>query len=142
MKILQRRIVQATTQPIELINITPRVLALVQGTGIRAGLLTLISPHTTARININEHEDLLQRDMIAFLKDLAPPQRGYGHDRDPIDGRPNAHAHLLGLVMNASETIPIIDGRLALGAWQSIFLCELDGPRPEREVLLHFFGEG
>ena len=142
MKIVHHRILQATSEPIEIIDITPRVLALLETTGIRHGLLTLISPHTTAHINLNEREDALQLDMVAFLQRLVPQHGDYLHNRNPVDDRQNAHAHLMGLFMNASETIPIVDGRLTLGTWQSIFLCELDGPRRERQVHLQFVGEG
>lgn len=142
MKIVYHRIVLATTEPIQFIDLTPQVQALFETAGIRDGLLTLISPHTTARVNLNEREALLQRDMVAFLQGLVPAQRDYLHNRDPVDDRPNAHAHLMGLFMNASETIPIVGGRLMLGGWQSIFLCELDGPRAERQVNLQFLGEG
>jgi secondary thiamine-phosphate synthase enzyme len=142
MKIIDHRIVLATTGPIQFIDITPRVLALFATTGIHHGLLTLISPHTTAHINLNEREQMLQQDMVAFLQGLVPRQGDYLHNRNPVDDRPNAHAHLMGLFMNASETIPIVDGRLMLGGWQSIFLCELDGPRAERQVHLQFLGEG
>ena len=85
---------------------------------------------------------MLQRDMVAFLRDLVPQGGDYLHNRKPVDDRQNAHAHLMGLFMNASETIPIVDGRLLLGGWQSVFLCELDGPRAERQVHLLFLGEG
>jgi secondary thiamine-phosphate synthase enzyme len=142
MKIVYHRILLATAEPIQFIDITPQVQALFETAGIRDGLLTLISPHTTARVNLNEREERLQRDMVAFLQGLVPAHRDYQHNRDPVDDRPNAHAHLMGLFMNASETIPIVDGRLMLGGWQSIFFCELDGPRAERQVLLQFLGEG
>jgi secondary thiamine-phosphate synthase enzyme len=142
MKLVHHRIVLVTTEPIQVIDITARVQALFETTGIRDGLLTLISPHTTAHVNLNECEAMLQRDMLAFLERLVPRDLDYLHNRNPVDDRPNAHAHLMGLFMNASETIPICDGRLMLGGWQSIFFCELDGPRAEREVRLQFLGVG
>ncbi len=142
MKLVYHRIALATTEPIQLLDITPQVRTLFESSGIRQGLLTLISPHTTAHINLNEREEKLQLDMVAFLQGLVPCHGDYLHNCDPVDGRQNAHAHLMGLFMNASETIPIVDGRLMLGGWQSVFLCELDGPRAERQIHLQFFGEG
>jgi secondary thiamine-phosphate synthase enzyme len=100
-----------------------------------------MSLHTTARLTINERESELQRDMVEFLTRLAPAEGEYRHNHHTVDGRANAHAHLLGLFVNASETIPITDGALVLGAWQSIFFVELDGPRAEREVQLQVIGE-
>jgi secondary thiamine-phosphate synthase enzyme len=142
MKVVCRTIVLATAEPIQVIDITPRVQALCQEAGIREGMVTLLSPHTTAHVNLNEREEMLQRDMVAFLQGLVPPDRDYLHNREPVDGRANAHAHLMGLLMNASETIPIAGGQLLLGGWQSIFLIELDGPRAERLIRLQFLGIG
>jgi secondary thiamine-phosphate synthase enzyme len=141
MKIIHRQIRLATTEPIQLIDITTELEGLVQTTGLRDGLVTLVSPHTTARINLNEREAQLERDMLDFLARLVPRDGDYRHNRNPVDGRDNAHAHLLGLSMTATETIPIADGRLMLGGWQSVFFIELDGPRPERQVQLQFLGQ-
>lgn len=126
-----------TTQPIEIVDITEQVRAWVASSGVRDGLLTVMSPHTTARITLNEREAELQKDMVRFLERIAPADAPYGHNLDTVDDRLNAHAHLLGLFMTASETIPLSDGALDIGAWQSLFFVELDGPREEREVILH-----
>jgi secondary thiamine-phosphate synthase enzyme len=131
-----------TKAPIEIQDITEQVRACCSASGLRNGLVTLISRHTTAYINLNECETQLQRDMVAHLKRLVPRDGDYRHNIAPVDDRDNAHAHLLGLFMNASESIPIVDGELLLGGWQSIFFVELDGPRTERSVTLHFLGEG
>ncbi|MCG8375098.1 MAG: YjbQ family protein, partial [Chlorobiales bacterium] len=64
----------------------------------------------------------------------------YKHNITSVDGRDNAHSHLMGLFMNSSETIPFESGKLLLGEWQSIFLVELDGPRPERSILMQISG--
>jgi secondary thiamine-phosphate synthase enzyme len=136
-RILTHRLSVATTQPIEIVDLTEPVRAWVRGTGVGAGLLTVMSPHTTARITINEREAELQRDMVRWLEALAPAAADYGHNRAPVDDRLNAHAHLLGLFVNASETIPVTRGDLELGGWQALFLVELDGPRERREVALH-----
>jgi secondary thiamine-phosphate synthase enzyme len=142
MKFVHHRILLATAAPIQVIDITPQVQALFETTGIRDGILTLISPHTTAHVNLNEREEMLQRDMVDFLTRWVPREADYLHNRHTVDDRPNAHAHLMGLFMNATETIPIVDGRLMLGGWQSIFFIELDGPRAERQVQLQFLGAG
>jgi secondary thiamine-phosphate synthase enzyme len=136
-RILTHRLAVATTQPIEILDITEQVRAWVRSTGVTHGLLTVMSPHTTARITVNERETELQRDMIRWLEALAPAAAEYGHNRAPVDDRLNAHAHLLGLIMNASESIPVADAALDLGGWQSLFFVELDGPRPQRDVKLH-----
>ncbi len=131
----------ATSEPIQVIDITPQVRERLAESGLRNGLVTLISRHTTARVNLNEREAQLQRDMVTFLKRLVPRDGDYLHNLAPVDDRDNAHSHLLGLFMNASESIPVANGELLLGGWQSIFFVELDGPRPERSLTLQFLGE-
>lgn len=140
MKFSRHQIVLTTTEPIQVIDITAQVQALVAESGVGEGLLTLICPHTTARLNLNEREAMLQRDMVTFLKRLVPRDGDYLHNLQPVDGRDNAHAHLLGLFMNASEGLPIVAGRPWLGGWQSIFFIELDGPRAQREVRVQILG--
>ncbi|WP_296897582.1 secondary thiamine-phosphate synthase enzyme YjbQ [Thiohalocapsa sp.] len=131
----------ATTAPIQLIDITAQVRERVRAAGLRQGLVTLISQHTTARLNLNENEERLQQDMVTFLKRLVPRDGDYSHNIAPVDDRDNAHAHLLGLFANASESIPVADGELLLGDWQSVFFVELDGPRAKRQVTLQLLGE-
>jgi secondary thiamine-phosphate synthase enzyme len=140
MAILREQLLLGTTAPIEFIDLTDTVRAWVRAAGIRDGLLTVTSPHTTARITRNEREAELQRDMVRFLERLAPAGGDYGHNRAPVDDRLNAHAHLLGLFMPAGETIPVADGELVLGGWQALFFVELDGPRERREVHLQLLG--
>ena len=136
-RILTHRLSVTTTQAIEILDITEQVRAWVQSTGVTHGLLTVLSPHTTARITVNERETELQRDMVRWLEALAPAAADYGHNRAPVDDRLNEHSDLLVMFMNASESFPVSDGVLDLGRWQSLFVVELDGPRPQREVKLH-----
>jgi secondary thiamine-phosphate synthase enzyme len=131
-----------TTAPIQIVDITEEVRQRCARSGVHDGLVTLLSRHTTASICLNERETQLQRDMVTFLKRLVPRDGDYLHNLAPVDDRDNAHAHLLALFTNASESIPIAGGELLLGGWQSIFFVELDGPRPERSVTLQFLGRG
>lgn len=131
-----------TTEPIQLLDITEQVRTAVAASGLRNGLVALLSRHTTAYLSLNERETELQRDMVAFLKRFVPRDGDYRHNVAPVDDRDNAHSHLLGLLMNASESIPVADGELLLGGWQSVFFVELDGPRPKRSVTVQMLGEG
>ena len=140
MKIKKHRIELATIEPIQVVDVTDHVRKWVAATAVRNGLLTIISPHTTARVNVNEREPELQRDMIVYLKRAVARDGAWLHNVAPVDGRDNAHSHLLGLFMTASETIPVVDGTLLLGEWQSIFFIELDGPRARRGIDLHIMG--
>ncbi len=140
MQIITHTVKRRTTKPIEIIDITAEVSAALLYSGLERGQITLISRHTTAFININEKEDQLLEDMETYLKRHVPKDGNYLHNLNPIDGRHNAHSHLLGLFMNSSETIPFAEGKMLLGEWQSIFFIELDGPREERSILLQISG--
>lgn len=142
MTIVRHRLELVTTAPIQLIDITQQVREFVATSGVKDGLVSVSCLHTTARINVNEREPQLERDMLTFLKRLVPRDGDYLHNLDPVDGRDNAHSHLIGLFMNSSETIPLAGGAMLLGEWQSIFFIELDGPRPRRRVELQVMGEG
>ncbi len=140
MQVTTHTITLRTTKPIEIIDITPEVTAALSASGLQRGQLTVISQHTTACININEKEERLLEDMETFLKRLVPRDGNYLHNLAPIDGRDNAHSHLIGLFMNSSETIPFAEGKLLIGEWQSIFFIELDGAREKRSVLVQILG--
>ena len=129
-----------TTRPIEIVYISDEVSEAVSSSGLDSGQVIVISQHTTAYININEQENRLVEDMETFLKRFAPRDGNYLHNLNPVDGRDNAHSHLLGLLMNTSETIPFSKGKLLVGKWQSLFFVELDGPRKERNILLQISG--
>ncbi|WP_294345226.1 secondary thiamine-phosphate synthase enzyme YjbQ [Prosthecochloris sp.] len=140
MEYFTKTIVRETVETIQILDVTDEVREFVASCDLKKGQLTLVSQHTTAFININEQEPRLLEDMVIFLKRLVPKDGEYLHNITPIDGRDNAHSHLMGLFMNSSETIPFESGKLLLGEWQSIFLVELDGPRPKRSVLMQISG--
>lgn len=105
------------------------------------GFLNIMSRHTTATICLNESCEALEQDLKLFLAKLADPKANYGHNKIAVDGRPNAHSHMLTYLMGGPQTVPVIDGKLNLGQWQKIFFVELDGPREKREYVLSFMGE-
>ena len=140
MKILRTRIEFETIEPIQILEMTGQVRDWLRTTGIREGLLTVTSPHTTARVNVNVREPQLQKDMVTWLKRIVPCDGDWLHNLVSVDGRDNAHSHILGLLMNASENIPVADGEMVLGDWQAIFFVELDGPRQRRGLDLQIMG--
>jgi secondary thiamine-phosphate synthase enzyme len=126
-------------------DLTAQVRAVVAGSGVREGLVAVTSRHTTTAVTINEGEPRLLEDLQRFLERLAPPGAGYLHDdihlRDcPPDEPRNAHSHLLAMLLGSSEVVPVVEGAMALGTWQSLMLVELDGPR-ERSVSVLVLGE-
>ena len=114
-----------TTARTELIDITDRVRALVKESGIKDGICVISTRHTTSSIIVNENERGLRTDILDMLKEIVPENKSYAHNS--IDN--NADSHLRAALLGMSETIPIEDGHLVLGTWQSVFFVELDGPR-------------
>jgi secondary thiamine-phosphate synthase enzyme len=127
-------------------DITDEIIAILTDSAVRFGQVTVFSSHTTAAIRINENEPLLLRDMARTLRQIAPSNAYYEHndfDRRTVnmneDECANGHAHCQHLFLSTSETIPVVDGLLALGTYQRIFLIELDHPRLRR-VLVSIVG--
>jgi secondary thiamine-phosphate synthase enzyme len=138
----------ATDHPTQFIDLTDRVEALVAQSGIRFGFVNVQSLHTTAAIVVNENEPLLLSDFADALERSAPTRAVYRHDDLAVrtvnltaDERVNGHAHCRALMLGLSACINVIYGRLHLGAWQRVFLAELDGPR-DREISVLILGEG
>lgn len=130
-----------TTKPIEFIDVTNKVFDLVSKSGIRNGIVSIFTNHTTTAVRINERCSRLQKDMERLLCEIAPQDRPYSHNDDTLDGRGNAHSHLMALLVGGSETAPVKDGKLHLGTWQSVFFIEFDGPRGSRNISVTVVGE-
>ena len=131
-----------TSDPVEFIDLTNLINDHLRRNNVQDGSVTVFSRHTTAAIKINEAEELLIEDFKQFLSTLCPRSGSYNHNdmkrRKPpirVDERPNAHSHLMHLLLSTSETIPVSNFRLALGRWQSVCFIELDGPR-SRDVVV------
>ena len=109
------------------IDITERVQEVVRESGVQTGLCQVYVPHTTAGIFINENADPdALSDILARLEALVPWEDGYQH----AEG--NAAAHIKATLVGSSQSVPVRNGRLALGRWQGIFFAEFDGPRERR----------
>jgi secondary thiamine-phosphate synthase enzyme len=92
-----------------------------------SGTATIFVRHTTAAVTVQEAESRLLDDLESFLADVVPDE---GHAHDGLDG--NADSHLRATLLGPSVTVPVRDGELDLGTWQSILLVECDGPRERR----------
>jgi secondary thiamine-phosphate synthase enzyme len=107
-----------------MVDVTAQVEQAVQASGASAGICQVFVPHSTAGVTLNENADPdVRRDILTALDRLVPAHGDYQH------GEGNSPAHLKSSLVGASVTIPIHDGRLLLGRWQSIHFCEFDGPR-------------
>ena len=119
-----------------LYDITRQVEAIVAESGVQTGLQTgLVNVYVqgaTAGIMIQENwDDSVQRDVVSLLNKLIP-SGVWEHDQQ--DG--NGDSHLKAGIVGPQETIPIVDGKMGLSTWQNIFLCEFDGPRSQRNIMV------
>lgn len=114
----------STNKRVDFIDITSQVNNAVVESGVANGLVTVYVPHTTCGIMINEGADPdVVRDIQYQLENIIPYQKGYQH----MEG--NSDSHIKTCLVGSSETVIIDYGKLVLGIWQSIFLCDFDGPR-------------
>lgn len=117
----------ATRSRAQMVDVTREVERIVSESGVEEGFCHIYVPHTTAGIAINENADpSVAQDILAVLEKIAPRGGSYRH----LEG--NADSHVKASIVGSSETVLIEGGRLVLGTWQGLFLCEFDGPRRRR----------
>lgn len=132
--------ISVSTQGRKLYDITPEITSWAEHSGLRTGLITLYIQHTSASLLINENYDSdVLVDLEAFFKRLVP-------DGDPlfihtIEGPDDMPAHVRTALTQTSLSMPLIDGKAALGQWQGIFLYEHRHVASTRRVILHLIGE-
>eukprot|EP00639_Heterosigma_akashiwo_P000973 CAMPEP_0194582228 /NCGR_PEP_ID=MMETSP0292-20121207/15437_1 /TAXON_ID=39354 /ORGANISM="Heterosigma akashiwo, Strain CCMP2393" /LENGTH=160 /DNA_ID=CAMNT_0039436255 /DNA_START=174 /DNA_END=656 /DNA_ORIENTATION=- len=145
MKIEYNQIEVDTLKGISLHSLVPQIKECIEKAGITEGYVNVLSRHTTTAVTINEMEERLIDDVRQWLPKVAPPDHPYLHNDIHLRDGPadwpggnaawraqepvNAHSHLLAMMLGQSETIPVHEGRLMIGTWQSVILVELDGPR-------------
>lgn len=140
-RILSQHLTVETHERLELINLTDRIAELVSRSGIRDGIVTVSSLHTTLALFINEFQDALLHDVRTFLESLVRRENPWRHN-DPAYSdcdRHNADSHLRALVLGHNLCLQIKQFKLLVGQFQAIILAELDGPR-QRELEVQFFG--
>jgi len=114
----------ATSRKEQMINVTEKICDLVRAGGIRSGLCCIHLPHTTAALTINENADPdVPDDIISGMRSSVDDSLPYRH----VEG--NSPAHIRSSLFGVNLNLIINDGRLMLGTWQGVFLCEFDGPR-------------
>ncbi len=118
-----------TDDPQQMVDITHTARLVVRESGVTRGTCQVFVPHTTAAVTINENTDPnVKLDLLNILESVVPSKGKYLHSEG------NAHAHAKASLIGPTVTIFIESGQLVLGTWQSIYLCEFDGPRT-RNVL-------
>jgi secondary thiamine-phosphate synthase enzyme len=117
----------STRRRAQLVDITERVAEAVARSGVSEGTCHVFIPHTTAGVTINEGADPdVASDIESHLAELVPKEAAYEH----AEG--NSDSHIKTVLVGPSCMAPVRNGKLALGTWQAIFLCEWDGPRSRR----------
>jgi len=130
--IMQKVIIISTDRREGLYDITEEVKDILDSSGVKTGYVNVYVQGATAGVMIQENwDESVQEDVVDLLRRLIP-RGGWRHDIQ--DG--NADAHLKSGIVGPSETVPIIDGKLGLSTWQNIFLCEFDGPRDRRSIVV------
>lgn len=123
-----------TARHSQFINIDAQVQDIVARSGVKDGVATVFVPHTTAGLTINENADPdVVADMLLILERAVPWTGGYAH----AEG--NSAAHVKASMMGFSQHVLVRNGALQFGTWQSLYLCEFDGPR-ERTVWVQLAG--
>lgn len=121
-----------TKEKRQFVNITSQCEKILKDSGIREGMMLVSAMHITAGVWVNDNEPGILADAMDFLEELAPFRADYRHHRT---GEDNGDAHLKNLLTHHQVIIPITEGKLDLGPWQTIFYAEFDGQRRKRVVV-------
>jgi secondary thiamine-phosphate synthase enzyme len=117
------------------VDLTEGVASVVRTAGVQRGLVTVFARGSTVAVTTMEYEPGGVHDLQALLDRIIPPDAGYEHNRLNHDS--NAHAHLRAAMVGPSESIPVVDGQLALGTWQQVVLLDFDDRPRDRTVLVN-----
>jgi len=124
----------STKGEIDFIDLTDKVQETVSQSGIKNGLVHVFAPHATGILILTESEYGLLNDIKAFLEEIIPKHGAYTHPS-------NAHAHLRSVLLPPDKTMPVIDGRVEFGTWQSLVFVETDVHPRRRTIIIQVIGE-
>lgn len=133
-KVLNTSYSFSTKGEIEFVDLTDKVQEAVSKSGVKNGLVHVFAPHATGILILTESEYGLLNDVKALLEKLIPKHGAYNHPS-------NAHSHLRSMLLPPDKTIPIIDGRVNFGTWQSLLFVETDVHPRRRTVTIQVIGE-
>ena len=127
-----------TTGKTDLVDITREVSLRVRESGIAEGSVLIFVPGSTAALTTIEYESGVIEDLKEAIARLAPENLPYGHDARWGDG--NGYSHVRAALLGPSLTIPVIAGKLVLGTWQQVILCDFDNRPRKRQVIVQITG--
>ena len=134
MKVLNEGFTFSTRGEIDFIDLSSRVEEIVRKSGVKNGLVHVFAPHATGILILTECESALLNDIKDALERLIPKRDSYHHPS-------NAHSHLRSALLCPDRTLPIVDGRVAFGTWQSLMFVETDVYPRKRTVIVQVIGE-
>jgi len=134
MKVFNESFRFSTRGEIDFVDLSDRVQDAVEKAGVRNGLAHVFAPHATGILILTEYEPSLLSDIRTVLENLIPRKAGYQHPS-------NAHSHLRSVFLSPDKTLPVIDGRVVLGMWQSLVFVETDVHPRQRTVIIQVIGE-
>ncbi|MEW6030410.1 MAG: secondary thiamine-phosphate synthase enzyme YjbQ [Chloroflexota bacterium] len=120
-------------------DITDQVVDHVIQSGFKNGMVTIFCPSSTSGVTTIEYESGALSDLKRLFDEIIPPNREYAHNARWGDG--NGHSHVRAALLGASLTVPFVNGRLTLGAWQQIIYVDFDNRPRKRELVLQIIGE-
>ena len=123
-----------TKGEIDFLDLSDKIQEEVTSSDIKNGIVHIFAPHATGILILTENDDALLNDIKALLEELAPKQKAYQHPS-------NAHSHLRSVLLPPDKTIPIIDGKVTFGTWQSLLFVETDVYPRKRTVIIQVLGE-
>ncbi len=124
----------STNAAIDFVDLTDEVQEATSKSGIRNGFVHVFAPHATGILILTENDSALLADIKSFLEEAVPKRREYRHPS-------NAHAHLRSMLLPPDKTLPVIDGHVEFGMWQSLFFVETDVYPRKRTVIIQILGE-
>ena len=123
----------STKGEIDFVDLSDKVQEVVSKSGIKNGLVHVFAPHATGILILTEYEHRLLNDIKVFLEKILPKHGAYGHPS-------NAHSHLRSMLLPPDKTIPVVDGRVEFGTWQSLIFVETDVYPRRRTVTMQVMG--
>lgn len=134
MKVFNQSMEFSTKGEIDFMDITGKVQEIVARSQVKNGIVHVFAPHATGVIVLTEHDWNLLEDIKRSLEKLIPKQAPYHHPS-------NAHSHLRSMFLPPDRTLPVIEGKVALGTWQSLLFIETDVHPRQRTIIIQVLGE-
>ena len=133
-KVVNKRFSFSTKGEIDFVDLTDQVQEVVADSAIKNGVVHVFAPHATGILVLTENDYALLNDIKAFLEKIAPKRGGYQHPS-------NAHSHLRSMLLPPDKTLPIVDGHVEFGTWQSLLFVETDVYPRKRTLIMQVMGE-